>query len=233
MPLEIVTETNDYYLTTTGAVKEELGLASSSSTEDARIDNLIRRATDWVERQIGYPPVVRRYRETVAGYGQQALMLSRTPVRSVVSVFYGTDTGTALQLLTTEFDLDADAGLITRPLGFEWSVPVVQELDYRPMPGEEFRPWLIEYIAGWTYGGLSTASGNLWSTEKGSTSTGRTLPFDIEEAVIQRCATRFTRSDTVQSKKVGDLSITYATDGKNGKLDDPASDLLIPWRRVI
>lgn len=229
MSLDIVTETTEIGLTTVATVKTELGITTTSN--DARIELLVRRATAWAETFVGYPLLAKRYRETLAGYGTRNLMASRTPVRSIASLFFGTDTGDdATQLLTTEFGLESKPGFLTRTDGWEWSVPVQQDYELRPVPGEEYQPWLIDYVAGFTLDGLSSSSPN-WSTEKGTTSTGRSLPYDIESAVIRKTVSVYTGIDGVFSKKVGDLAIIYGVGAQSGVVVDQAAELLKPWRR--
>ncbi len=94
-----------------------------------------------------------------------------------------------------------------------------------PWPGSEDAPWLVDYVAGYTRGGIDTGSNN-WSTVKGTTSTGRTLPQDIEQAVIQKVMTWYEQDEDVLSKSIGDLTVTYDVIA-----EDPATKLLAPHRR--
>lgn len=227
MGLEITVETTDAYLTTTSAVKADLGITTSS--DDTRLDALILRAGAWAETFVGYPLLLRRYRETVAGYGSRRLMLSRTPVRAVAGLFLGTDTGTADVVASSDFGVEAAPGFLVRDMGWEWSVTAIQDLVLRPQPGQEFQPWLVDYVAGYTFDGLSTSSA-LWSTAKGTTSTGRTLPYDIEAAVIAKAGRWYLGADTLVAKSVGDLRLQFGT-GAGGRPVDPAADLLCAYRR--
>lgn len=230
MSLVITARTTDERLTSLAALKGELGIASSATSADDRLGAILDRASAWAQTYVGYPLVVRAYRETVPGFGRRNLMLARTPVRAVRALYFGTDTGTAQQIPSTEFDVDEGPGFLARPSGWDWSVPAVQDLTVRPQPGEELRPWLVDYVAGYALAGISTDS-PLWSTEKGTTSTERTLPADIEEAVLLRAARTYRGLETVTAKSVGDLSITYAYARTLGKVADPAEDRLNPYRR--
>lgn len=238
--LQIVAETTDDQLTTTGALKAVLGIAATSTVYDAALDLVISAASAWAQTYVGYPLVARGYRETVAGYGSRNLMLSRTPLRAVSAVYYGTDTGVASRLQSTEFAVDSGAGFVSRDQGFEWSVPAVLDLELRPQPGQEYAPWLVDYVAGFTYGGIDAASA-LYSTAKGTTSTGRTLPMDIERAVLLK-AKRMQLGDDysgpVSAKAVGDLRIQYASGGASGRaggsgFKDPSEALLDSYRRYM
>lgn len=229
-------------LTTTARVRDALGTTASS--DDAYQQDLVNRATDWAESHVGYPlrgPAT--YVETVAAYGRRTLQLSRTPIVGVLRLFNGTDTGTVTALQASDFRVeDAAAGLLSRAGGFAWSValgPTAVDLggmglglqaDPDPAFGES-KPWLVEYVAGWTLDGVDTGSKN-WTTGSktfGTTSTTRTLPFDVEQAVIQKAADWYSGASGVQSKKVGDLAITFASEGLGAAT---AEALLRPYRRL-
>lgn len=168
-------------------------------------------------------------------------MLSRTPIVAVDEVYDATDTGTATQIHTSEFMVEnAEAGFLARDQGWPWSATLqarsaeggltATPLDPQPVPGEEYKPWLVRYRAGWTYGGVSTSSPN-WSTEAGSTSSGRTLPEDIEDAVLSRAQVIFAGSTNVQSESLGDLSVNYRSGGADSASDEEES--LAPYRRFV
>lgn len=215
------TSTDDQ-LTTTGAVALELFNSTSVSTSEfARINALITRASRWAESYIGYPLTAAVYAETVPGFGSRTLRLSRTPIRAIDRIFDSTSTDTANDYTTQIRIEDAEAGLLSMDGGFPWSVGVEQGLATHPLPGQESRPWYVTYEAGYIYDTvLSDAI---------TTSTERTLPDDIEAAVISKCTAYHQGTDGVQSKKVGDLSITYSTYQRQS--DAPAENLLAPYRR--
>lgn len=231
MALEVLVEP-DRYLTTTQAVWAELG--TTSTADAARLSHLIAVASRWAETYVGYPLAAGKYRETLAAYGTRNLMLSRTPVRAVAALYYGTDTGASGTevLLSSEFGLDARPGFLTRPEGWEWSVHGLQDLEMRPVPGQEFEPWMADYVAGYTLDGISTGD-SLWSTEKGTTSTGRTLPEDIEYAVIRRVVNTYTGQLLVLEKRVGDLQVKFAQQQTKNAVVDESEEILRVYRRVI
>jgi hypothetical protein len=119
-------------------------------------------------------------------------------------------------------------------------VPTELELEERPLPGEESQPWYALYTAGYTYAGLSTGSEN-YSTAAGTTDTGRTLPEDIEEAVLLKCRSVYEQSvegGETDSEQLGDLKVTFrtaSTDRPGGHPSPlgPSELLLDPYRRVI
>ncbi len=233
--LSLVTSSTDEQLTTTGAVKLLLGLSGSS--DDDLINGIINRASRWAETRLGRGPLTAQsYRETLSGYGGRRMQLSRYPVRAVTSLWGATDTGQATTFLSSAFKVDHAAGILVRDAGWAWNVPRVPRPFVEPLAdsfyaGEEYEPWLGDYIAGWTYDGVSTDSAN-YSTVHGTTSTGRTLPDDIEEAVRYRAAQIYDGSQGIKSKRVGDLAITYAT-FSDGRIQDAAEELLESYRSVV
>lgn len=221
--ISVLVASTDEDLTTTGFLKEvALGPTATSTVHDGYLGRIVRRSSRWAESFIEAGPLTAQtYRETVPAFGRRCLMLSRTPVRAVLAVYRGTDTDDATVLETSEFIVeDREAGLIARNSGFAWDVPFQWHgaaisggdaipLDPQPLSGQENKPWLVDYVAGWTYGGLTTDSAN-WSTEAGTTSTGRTLPEDVEFAVIQRGKKMWENRDDVAAESLGDASVTYA-----------------------
>ena len=234
--LEIVTESTDRQLTTTEAVKRALGTTGLTS-DDAQISDLITQASRWAETYIGQGPLtVQSYRETLSGFGGRRMTLSRRPVRALPSLWSATDTGAATTILSSEFKVDHAAGLIERDAGFAWDAPAVPKpfaipLDPAFWPGEEMARWLSDYKAGWTYVGISTDSEN-YSTVHGTTSTGRTVPEDIEQAVILRTVSIYGGEAGVVERRVGDLQIKYAI-ASDGTPFDPAKALLDAYRSVV
>lgn len=232
MPLEVTIESTDRQLTTTSAVKAVLG--TTSTADDAFLDALITRASEWASAYVGYPLWPAKYLETVPGYGTRRLMLSRTPLLSVTGVFYGTDSGSYEEVYTSEVGLDREAGFVERRAGWAWTASMGGDLTPRPTPGEESPEWRVEYVAGYSYAGLSTAS-VVWSTEKGTTSTGRTLPHDVEAAVIERVIQDYNADADVLEKQVGDLRIRYGSFGTPNDpiVKDRAEMLLARYRRLV
>lgn len=241
MGLEVVYASTDVDLSTTGVLKAEvLGATATSTSQDVRLSAAIRRASRQAEAYLGFPLTVQTYRETVAGYGRRTLMLKRFPVLAIKAVYDATDTGTAQSLATSQVRVeDRDAGLLSRIEGFSWTAQVQQRyggggwrggdaipLSPEPMPGQEERTWLVDYVAGYTYAGLTTDSVH-WSTRYGTTSTGRTLPEDIESAVLLRAQGMFEQTDGVEAEKLGDLEVRYKQNLKS------ASQEPEPWQAPL
>lgn len=254
MSLDVLTQSTDRDLTTTSALKAMvLGATATSTSQDAVLSRAIRQASRWAETYLGYHPTLQSYEECVASFGQRRLMLSRTPLVAVTGVFDATDTGSASEVLSTEYRVqDREAGFLSRDQGFAWTATLQAKsgagyggwsgsggsafpLQPEPVPGDEYEPWLVRYRAGWTYGGVDTGSSN-WSTAHGTTSTARTLPEDIEAGVLLRAQYIYENfdADGIAAESLGDLSVTYRSGNfqSHGE-DEPYEKWLRPYRRFV
>jgi hypothetical protein len=202
-------------------------LGSTATCDDVVQQYTILRASRWAESVIGYPTPVQIYSETVPGFGGRELLLSRTPILRVLRVFDSTTTCEANVYTSSQYRVeDAEAGILSMDAGFPWTALRGLGVSDTVIPNSERRSWLVEYVAGWTPPAGSTATCSNYST-----STGPTLPADIEQAVLIK-AREFLQGDAnVLRKQVGDLSIEYYK-GNRTQSYDPAYDLLVPYRRV-
>ena len=200
-------------------------LAITDESQKPKLLDVINRASDAVRTYTNEFFAKQTYSETVPGYGEQTLMLSRTPIRSVISV---THRGDAI----TDFVIDdADAGLLRRDLGWAWELTArmpLGGLDFYPAPDGELDKFTVVYPAGY----------DLPDEEAEEVAANLMLPGDIEQAAMDTVKAwwlRRLRSSAVKSKKVGSLSITYGTEDENLKafaLPPSAIALLQPWRRA-
>lgn len=241
--LNITGKSTDPDLTTTGMLKARLfGSTSTSTANDATLSAIIRAASRWAETYVGYPLTLQSYEELVPTFGTRRLMLARTPLRSL-RLFESTDDD-SLEVTSTQYRIDdRESGILTRDEGWPWTVPTGQELEERPLPGEESAPWYATYAAGHVYNGLTTDSNN-YSTYGGTTDTGRTLPEDIEEAILLKARTIYEDSvegGAVEREVLGDLEVTYRSAGNAAGAANamqmlgmgPAELLLGPYRRIV
>lgn len=205
-----------------------LNATASSSGMDLALTN----ASNWVERHITNSAAgsIRRsvIRETVAGSGSQQLMLSRTPIRKVSRIFSATSTADATEYCSTSFRIeDPDAGFVTMTddAGFAWDAVWEHSIERYPRPAQVARHWMVLYEAGWIRNETSSTC-SAWV----STSTGRTLPEDVEHAVLLKAAEFYQAgggSGDIVSMRVGPLSLNYGSEAV-----DPVVSLLAPYRRV-
>ncbi len=207
----------------------DLMVLLNSTASSSGLDKALTDATAWTERFVTnrIAGSIRRslVRETVAGSGSQQLMLSRTPILKVVRMFDATDTGQATEYCSTDFRIeDADAGFVTltNNAGFSWDYVPDYYLDRYPRPGQVVRRWLVEYEAGWQLA-CSSSTGK-WA----SVTTGRTLPEDVERAVLLKAAdfAQGSVGQSISGMRVGPLALNYASESL-----DPVVELLSPYRR--
>ena len=207
-------------------------IGTTSTADDARQLAALKAATRWAESYIGYPLFVASYRETRPSYSSRRLMLSRTPVRAVAQLLDAPSPDDGAAVLSSEFGVDREAGFLTRDEGWEWSAPVEYDLTPVPRAGQEYEQWLVDYMAGWTFGGIEPTSAN-YSTEAGTTSTGRTLPEDIEEAVLTKAAALYEGTESVDAEQLGDLKVTYNLRSASVDKVVPEEIMLAPYRRLV
>jgi len=190
--LTVTTSSTSDGMTTVDALKTHLGITTTDA--DDQLADAIIAASDAVATYIGYPPLRQFYRETLAGFGSNRLMVSRTPVVSITAMYYGT---TGLLVDPASYVIDDDvAGFIVRDLGFPWSAGVEWDLDSHVAPRSERKVFIVDYDAGWVM----------------STGSTRTLPNDLEHAALEGAKSLYLgrkRDGTIASKSVGDLSVTY------------------------
>lgn len=222
MIVTVLTSATSDKLTTVADVKDAMDLTDNAA--DQTLDRFIGRASRRIQRYIGRELGVQQYQAVMESYGGINLQLPAYPVRAILRIFDGTDTGTATAISSTEYRLDAKLGLLNRDIyGWPWSWTQRQDIVlYEPEPGREYKRYLVEFSAGYILPG-GKDSGSTWD---GTTATGPTLDADIQDACIELTRSLYLSRDRqpgVQSERVGDLSITYTT----GADDLPASVLEI------
>jgi hypothetical protein len=217
------------------ALKEELEIVDTK--DDELLRRIISAASGWAERYTGRVFGLQVYQETVAGFGRRNLMLSRYPIRTVFRLFDSTSTSTATELNSSDYRIeDGESGLLSRDRGWGWDVvgagqgpggfgAGLNPRDPNASYGER-KPWLVDYSAGYV-----PPAGKV-STDDGSTSTGRTLPHEVEQAVLLKAKEWFLRRKVdpgVSSRKIGDLSVSYRSIQEG---PDLAEIFLMPYRRM-
>lgn len=240
--LIVCTSSTDVDYATTGDV---LGLLFNSTTtagpgstqEVDRIGRLVTRASAWADAHVGRPLALQVYSETLAAYGGRQLMVSRRPLVKVLRLFDSSATCDATEYCSTSYRVeDREAGLISRDGGFAWTrVDELSGGDFSlglaaaRLPRREARPWLVEYVAGYSVVGSTTTSFGVSSGAEEYT-TGPTLPPDVTQAVTLRAAEMYSNPLGVSQRSVGDLSVTYR--GRNTMIGvmSEAEVLLAPYR---
>ena len=225
--LRVCTSSTESALLSLTAYKAAIG--TTTTAEDDIMQSALDRATALIEGYVGYPLRRQVYHETVGGYGSLELQVSRTPLQSIESIKYDTET-----VDPTSYDIaNQGAGIIYRALGWPWTAGIEYDLLPRVVPKSETKNYTVVYEAGFCMNG-STASG--WLT------TGEPVPPDIEAAVVAAATYLYKsagRDLSISSKKIGDLSISY-TGGESAVapggsvsygLPTDAKGLLSHWRR--
>jgi hypothetical protein len=91
-----------------GEFESHLNLSASTSESDVELTLHLRAATEAIEKRIG-PIITREFTERLSTYGGGRLLVSRTPLVSVVSII---NVATGVTWTAEKFDIDP-AGIIT------------------------------------------------------------------------------------------------------------------------
>ncbi len=222
--LRVCTSSTESALMSLTVYKAMIG--TTSTADDTKMQYALDRATSLIEGYLGYPLRRQVYEETVGGYGANELQVTRTPLLSIESILYSTQ-----EVDPASYDIDNEgAGLIYRELGWPWTAGVEYDLVPHVVPRSELKSYTVVYEAGYCVNG-STADG--WLT------TGEPVPGDIEAAVVHAATFIYKsagRDLSIESKKIGDLSITYHGGSQPGQsqgegLPQIVKGMLAPYRR--
>ena len=224
----VLTSATGVMLASLADVKDALDITDNQY--DETLGRFIVRASQRIETHIGRTLGVQRYQSVLPAYGRKRLMLSAYPVRSVLRMFDGTDTGTASELTSTDYHLNAEVGTIERDEGWSWTLQTKADVIPFPEPGQEYGRYLVEFSAGY----ILPAGKDSGSTWDGTTSTGITLDGTIEDACIEFVKSKWhsrKREAGLISKKVGDISLTW--ESQKGELPESVLAMLAPYRSVM
>lgn len=213
----------NHALTTLAEAKTELGV--SGSGDDDYISRLINAASDAIRR---YCDRVFYYEEDieepVAGFGQTRLVVARAPIVGTISSI--TYEGTALDTTTYSVE-DAEAGIIYREYGFNWTAKLGNGAIGEPLPGTEELSYVVTYTGGY-YTPQQYADDN---------SVDRSLPWDLEDACIQLVTSRYRakgRDPRINMERLKSWQANYGTMTTDRTHQIPAAirAILDPYKRI-
>jgi len=190
MGITVTTTAGTTALTTLTAVKDALQL--TVDTYDALLERMIRAASDAISQYAGRVYARQDYVETLPGNDWPHLALTNTPIVGTPTILIDSEP-------VTDFVVqDADAGMLYREVGWVREAWVGWAVERYTLPSTEQHNVNVTYTAGYLLPGEDD----------------RNLPYDVEEAcIITVCAWHRKEQrggGDVQSRKVGDLAITYA-----------------------
>lgn len=222
------TSTDGAYVTTNQYRTAVLGAATS---DDPQQQAAIVAASRWAESYLGLPSGhlgLQVYSENLPAYGGNELLLARRPLVAVTKILLNAtssaDAG-ATVYSSTDFRIDTAAGRLWTDKGFPWTAQMPYQLGVTVPPNSELQPWYVEYAAGYIGpNGTTTTCGTC------STSTGSNLPGDLTMAIVLKAREFYEGTYAMQSQRIGDLSLTYASGGGYGV---QAEALLNPYRRTV
>ena len=154
-------------------------------------------------------------------------MLARTPIRAVLRFFNSTTTDDAVEYCSTQYKVEKELGLLTLMGGsiFPWTAVTAWNAGAYVPPDSEIESFYTEYQAGYVWPETT-------STEYGTTSSGPTLPADLQQGVLLKAVEIYSNTPTnLLSQSVGDLSITLQGKTIGGETRSQAEIYLAPYRR--
>jgi hypothetical protein len=210
--LEVLTPAVSTLLTKLADVKADLGIPSADTSNDAVLADLIRDASDEIQREFQFF-CNQTYRETLPGYGTPILQLKRTPIVSVSLVTHNSE-------VITDYTIeDKEAGHLYRRQGWVWTASVGWQMTAYVMPNTEHPEFTVEYEAGY-----------LAADQQNSD-----MPGAIQRSAretVKDWYLSLKRAADIQSKSVGDLSISYVTGQEVRSIPPRAMSRLAKWRRL-
>lgn len=174
MSIEILTSAPDKDLTTLSTVKDEIGITGTD--DDNFISRLIQEISAAIVSYTGREFAREEVKEKVGGYGNQQLIVSRTPIKSISEINYDEET----TIDTDDYFIgDSDAGFIHR-IDYYWESTEPVHVNVSPFvtPMQAEPKWVVTYT-----GGYVLPSSNWTDT--------RDLPYDVERACIEGVKARF------------------------------------------
>lgn len=207
--LTVLTPATETKLTTVERLQAEL-----TDLSNAKAASVIAEASAAIVRYTGRPFAQEGYEETVAGYGGNYLMLSRTPVVGTPVVLQNAEP-------ITDFTVEEPAaGILRRDAGWAWTAAVGWALTEYVVPNSEDPLFKVTYTAGYIL------------PDDPAT---RDLPEDIERACIDLARAYWlarARDPAVASKRLGDFAISYVDESGVGGLPPRVEAILGPWVRA-
>lgn len=220
MSIEVIEAAPDTMLTTVDTVKISLGISDSAS--DDLIESMIRAASDMATRYCGRQFALQKIREGLPGKGVPELLLSLTPVVTVDSVYYDDAEVPSTSWVLT----DKEAGIIQSNIGAFHGTYFghLNSIDQFPSSFAQER-YFVTYDGGYVLPG--------WGSSNGT----RTLPYDLERAIIETTKKLF-RDDqsglawdgVMSSYKIGDTAVQWGnkSTAQNQALDGNISAFFAP-----
>lgn len=210
-------------LTDAATLSAELGWQAN----DARIPRLINLASDLARQYMNrFAPVSIEYAagfvENVRGYQQPRIILTKTPVLTITSIAWQ-----GFVFDPSEYTLqEPDAGFVYRQVGFPWTGLVRNGLMQEDnVPGSEDRLITVTYTGGWVTPGQIAAGG--WGGPP------RSLPFDLEDAVVMIARDRALHMNTDGSlvhEELGSAKAFYLPSGIQ-QIPPAAETILLKYKK--
>jgi len=215
-------------LTTLDVVKTELKISLPDVSQDNVIERLIKVAGDIVETYCGRNfEYKENVVERVVGWGTPYIEVSRTPLIELISVdFLPPFVGEVVSSTDLEnFEIfDSHGGvIISNFFNFPWGARAHGGMVRDPLPGTERKNIEVVYSGGYITPQMVREDEDL----------ERTLPFDLEQAVIDTVVGLFKQRGSdknIVSEQLMSARLTY---DRSNVIPESVRDTLKHYRRII
>lgn len=206
-------------LTTVEAIRLESERACDAKLTPF-VERTINAVSDRVESFLGRPLAFQANTiEKLPGLGGIYLFVKRTPVLVVNSIKFDAET-----VDLTGIKIQSEEGLIFRSSGWNWTAQQIAGAEYDTLPDTEDRRYEIDYDGGYV------------TPQQEKDGMGvRTLPYDIEEAVILLVLARINRKGDGQdaaAEQFAGYSVTYRGAVQGGDMTPVVKDMLLRHQRL-
>jgi len=207
-------------------LKPELGIDASHTQKDTLLVDWQREAVEIFESHTGREIPKADHTDTLGSHGQPRLIVDNPPILSVSEIRYD---GTPIDADLYEIE-DAETGFIRRTDGTSWDSTAYTDgtsIGTRTTGHEPAPLWEVDYSGGWVTPYMVDQDGDLSATD-------RTLPYDIQRAIIDYCQLRdaqMGRDPTLKSESLMSYSWELAElDGRRVPTTLPAA--IADYRRM-
>ena len=218
-------------LTTVARLSRELRITAPSSGDDlAQMEDLISEVSAAVESYCGRSFGRATTTDKLPGYGTPILKLGRYPLVTIGAVLLDGVAVPQEAWATTPEPDDAAAGLLVNIIAtWAWTADVTSSAAPEQHPGRERKAYSVTYTAGYVL-----------PKDASPPTTPRTLPYDLERAVLLTCVSEYRsrgRNLSIASESLLSASVSYVQPGatdkgaESGIIPDAAAIILDRYKR--
>lgn len=201
-------------------------LEISDAGDDLLLESMLDAASQFIVEYTGREFARERVKETIPGYGDTKLNLSRGYVDTITSVLHDSS-------VITDYIIDnAERGILYRASGWAWTAGVGFNLTSRQIAGTEEPRFVIDYYGGYW----------LSSFEGAKPAAAVNLPSTLEQVVVDIVNVWYSDKKAsitpgTENIRIGDYSVKFNSNngvfGDSNALPKVILGKLERWRRIF